>query len=147
MKNASPPNKIQTEFVFEAKVYIDSMLRIGPSSRGKVQLIPITGGNFNGPDIKGIVVPGGADWQLVRPDGVTLVEARYTLKTDDNVLISVVNKGLVSVDKNSVYVRTVPSFEAPIGKYDWLNKAIFVGTLAVGSPEEQCVLIGVYKVI
>ena len=150
--NASPlPNEIQTEFVFEARVDIDSKLVIGPSSRGKAQLIPITGGSFEGPKIRGTVVPGGADWQLVRPDGVMRVEARYTLKTDDNAMISVVNKGLVNAgmgpDKTPfVYVRTVPSFEAPVGPYDWLNKSIFVGTLSVGTPGGKYVVIRVYRV-
>ena len=139
-------SEIQTEFIFEARVNIDERLKIGPSSRGKAQLIPITGGHFKGPDIKGTVVPGGADWQLVRPDDVMLVDARYTIKTDDNELISVINKGLVHVGEDGIYVRTVPAFEAPIGKYDWLNKAIFVGTLEVGPPEEKCVIIRVYKV-
>jgi hypothetical protein len=151
MENNLLPNEIQTEFIFEAKVGIGSALVIGPSSMGKSQLIPITGGNFKGPRIQGTVIPGGADWQLTRPDGVMTICARYTLKVDDDAVISVVNKGLVHMGRNPdgsplVYVRTVPAFEAPVGPHDWLNKSIFVGTLTVGPPRDKCVIIRVYRV-
>ncbi|MBA3031232.1 MAG: DUF3237 domain-containing protein [Desulfobacteraceae bacterium] len=151
MESNPLPNEIHTEFVFEAKVGIGSTLVIGPSSRGKSQLIPITGGTFSGPNIQGTVVPGGADWQCTRPDGVMTICARYTLKTHDNALISVVNKGLVHMGKNPdgsplVYVRTVPAFEAPVGPYDWLNKSIFLGTLTLAPPRDKQVIIRVYRV-
>jgi len=156
----NPQNEIQTEFIFEAKVTIDNTLVIGPSGRGRTQLVPITGGTFEGPRIKGTVVPGGADWQWIRPDGVMMIEARYTIKTDDGALISVFNSGMAHAIKNdedkpklgksnrssSFYARTVPCFDAPIGPYDWLNKSIFVGTLAVGPPSEKYVIVRVYRV-
>jgi hypothetical protein len=85
---------LQTEFAFEARVTCDPLLVIGPSKHGKRQLIPITGGEFSGPHIQGRVLSGGADWQLVRPDGVTEIEARYTLQTHDGVNIGVVNRGI-----------------------------------------------------
>ena len=147
MEPTDRSDNLTTESVFKTKVFNDEMFEIGPSARGKTQLIPITGGHFEGPDIKGTVVPGGADRQLIRPDGVMRVEARHTLKTDDSTLISVVNKGLVHFQEDPVHVRTAPSFEAPVEKCDWLNKAIFVSTLKVSPPAEKCVLIGAYKVV
>ena len=56
-------------------------------------MVPITGGTFEGPRLKGKVLPG-ADWQIVRPDGVLELEARYALETDDGALISMVNRCL-----------------------------------------------------
>ena len=60
-----------TEFMWDAKVKITGMINVGESKRGVRRVIPITGGTFSGPKIKGEVLPGGEDWQLVRPDGDT----------------------------------------------------------------------------
>lgn len=61
----------KTEFMWEAKVKIANMINVGESKRGVRRVIPITGGTFSDPKIKGVVLPGGEDWQLVRPDGDT----------------------------------------------------------------------------
>jgi Protein of unknown function (DUF3237) len=53
----------------------------------------------------------------------------------------VVNRALRSKD----YLRTQPEFEAPVGPYDWLNRAIFVGTLALGGPKQ--VMLRYFKVV
>ena len=85
-------------------------------------------------------VPGGADWQYVRADNVTVVEARYLLRTDDDVLIEVHNRGIrhgpaetmkrlaagESVDPGEYYFRATPVLSAPAGKYEWLNRSLFV---------------------
>jgi len=113
-------------FAFEVRALITAAVVVGQSAYGLRRLIPITGGSFSGPRLKGVVVPGGGDYQLVRPDGVTTVEARYTLKTDDGALIYVNNRGLIA---SGAAVRTAPEFEAPAGPHDWLNKSLFVGTL------------------
>src|SRR6476660_2811542 len=78
-----------TEFAFEARVSVQTPLVVGQSSHGLRRVVPITGGTFDGPNIRGRVIPGGADWQFVRPDGVLAVDARYTLQTSDSVLILV----------------------------------------------------------
>lgn len=114
----------------------------GETSAGRRRVIPITGGNFEGPEIRGEVLAGGADWQLTRPDGVTEVEAIYDIRTDDGAVIHVVNRGIVAPP----YVRTAPRFDAPRGRYDWLNRAVFVGTLKVANAERTAVEIGVWKV-
>ncbi len=132
---------IPAEFVFEVRARVAAPLIVGPSSRGLRRVVPILGGSFEGPRLKGIVVPGGADWQYVRPDGVLSVEARYTLQAEDGSLISVTNRGMrhgpaeiierifrgESVPADSYYFRTVGEFEAPVGPLDWLNKGIFLG--------------------
>lgn len=130
------------EFAFEARVSIAAGIAAGPTSVGERRMVPITGGTFEGPRLKGEVLAGGADWQLTRPDGAMTIEAIYAIRTDDGAVIAVRNCGVV--DRASGYVRTTPTFEAPIGPHDWLNKAVFVGTLRVAARDQ--VVIRVYRV-
>ena len=102
----------------------------------------ITGGTFEGPGIKGKVRPGGADWQIVRADGFTELDTRYTIETDKGQLIYVQNAGMrhappdvmqkllagQPVDPALVYFRTVPKFETSAPELQWLTRAVFVGT-------------------
>lgn len=119
----------------------------GETSAGRRRVIPILGGSFEGPDIRGEVLAGGADWQLTRADGVTEVEAIYDIRTDDGAVIHVVNRGIVAPREGGLpYVRTAPRFDAPRGKYDWLNQQVFVGTLKVANAERTAVEIGVWRV-
>ena len=131
----------EMEFAFEARVMVQTPLVVGQSSHGLRRIVPITGGTFEGPNIRGRVIAGGADWQFVRPDGVLAVEAR-SLQTSDSVLIMVTNRGIrrapqavmerlgrgEPVQPSEYYFRTTAEFEAPIGsKYEWLNQSVFVG--------------------
>lgn len=137
---ASAPSAAQQEptleFVFEEVVTLGQATAPGDTARGGRLIIPITGGTFEGPGIKGIVMPGGWDWQLRRADGCTDVEADYFLKTDDGVVINVVNKGVICPGEGGAprAVRTHPVFEAPRGKYEWLSQAAFIGTLEPAPP-------------
>lgn len=143
----------KTEFIWEAKVKIANMINVGESKRGVVRVIPITGGTFAGPKIKGEVLSGGEDSQLVRPDGDTELNARYLLKTDDGYVIQVTNKALIHTDSktNAFYCKSVLDLEAPKNSpYDYLNHAIFIGTLKMPelkAGEEPYVIIGVYKLL
>lgn len=135
------------EFEFEAHVLLEPGIDIGETSMGGRRRIPIIGGTFEGERIKGKVVPGGMDWQLIRADGVTEVEADYMIQADDGAMIHVYNHGIiVPQDGGGAYVRTRPQFEAPIGPHDWLNKTVFLGTIAPGGGEEPSVRIGVWRV-
>lgn len=145
---------LRTQFVFEARVNIAAAVTIGQSSYGLRRLIPITGGSFSGPRISGEVVPGGADYQTVRPDGVTAVEARYTLRAGDGALIYIANRGILvrgpaqaDAPAPISYVRTVPEFEAPIGPHDWLNRAVFVGSLDASQAAAGRVIIRVFQLL
>ena len=96
-------------------------------------MIPITGGTFEGPNIKGTIINGGADYQLASIDGSrTELEAIYCIRTDDGVYIHVRNRGIIFTGKDadgkpSFYFKAAPQFEAPAdGKYAWLNNALFV---------------------
>ena len=158
-QNVNPENKddlykdFRTEFIWEAKVKIANMINLGESKRGERRIIPITGGTFSGPKIKGEVLAGGADWQLVRPDGDTELHARYLMKTDDGNLIQIINRALIHTDQKSkaFYCKSVLDIEAPSNSpYDYLNHAIFIGTLempVLKKGEEPYVIIKVYKVL
>jgi len=143
----------KTEFMWDAKVKITGMINVGESKRGVRRVIPITGGTFSGPKIKGEVLPGGEDWQLVRPDGDTELYARYLLKTDDGHVIQVINNALIHTDAKTkaFYCKSVLDLEAPQDSpYDYLNHAIFIGTLNMPTlkpGEEPYVIIGVYKLL
>lgn len=138
--NAPSPGEFpQFEFVYEATVAIAPLEEVGEVSSGHQRIIPITGGSFEGPNIRGKVIPGAADWNLLRNDGVTVVSASYFLRTDDGVYIKIFNQGVNPVPAPGAAPPsrprfTIPSFEAPKGRYDWLNKSVFVGTLAAGQP-------------
>ena len=145
----------KTEHMWDAKVKISSMIMVGESKRGTRRVIPITGGTFEGPKIKGEVLPCGEDWQLVRPDGDTELYARYLLKTQDGFIIQVINQVLVHMptggEKAAPYMKSVIDLEAPNDSpYDYLNHAIFLGTLTMPTlkqGEEPYVIIGVFKLL
>ncbi|HYQ55951.1 MAG TPA: DUF3237 family protein [Draconibacterium sp.] len=142
----------KTKHVWDAKVTIEDMIVVGESKRGTRRIIPITGGSFEGPEIKGEVLNGGEDWQLVRPDGDTELYARYLLKTSDGYIIQITNQALQHNPENGTpYIRSVMDIEAPVeSPYDYLNHAIFLGTLKVPElkpGEEPYVIIGAYQLL
>lgn len=124
--------KPELELVMAVRVEIAPPLEIGEIGAGYRRVIPITGGSFEGPALRGEVLPGGADWNLRRPDGVAELWARYTLRTDDGVPIGVLNTGLAVPQPDGISViRTTPQFEVADGRYAWLRQGVFVGTLVV----------------
>ena len=153
VNNGDVYKDFKTEFMWEAKVKIANMITVGESKRGVRRVIPITGGTFTGPQIKGEVLSGGEDWQLVRPDGDTELNARYLLKTDDDFVIQVINNALIHIDTKTkaFYCKSVLDLEAPTNSpYDYLNHAIYIGTLKMPElkpGEEPYVVIGVYKLL
>jgi len=148
----------QLAFVCEIKVKIDQPLIIGQTPHGFRRVIPLMGGTFEGPDIAGEILEGGADWQLIRDDGVTELEAHYQLKTTDGVIIYLKNVGLrvatpeISgkiargevVSPNEYYFTTLPKFEVAASKYEWMNNTIFI---AKGIRNADNVAIRVWKVL
>lgn len=135
-----------TEFVYEAIVDIEPGIDLGKGPLGQRAMVPITGGTFEGPNIRGTVLPGGADRQLVREDGYRLLDALYELETDDGAIITVRNRVLVSSEAGE---RPLSSLEitAPEGRYGWLNRAVHVGTLNSLRPDRAAVLIRVFRLV
>jgi hypothetical protein len=132
----------QLEFIFAAHVTVDPPLDLGDVGKGGRRIVPIIGGDFSGPQIRGKVLPGGADWQVLRTDGVAELEARYTLRTDDGVLIYVRNHALrhgrpdimaalaagQPVDPRHYYFRGATFFETGDARYAWITRNIVVCT-------------------
>jgi hypothetical protein len=128
----------------EIDVDVGPIRDLGVGPHGRRRIIDILGGSVRGERLQAEIVPGGADWQYVRSDGVVELEARYAVRTRDGVEIAIVNRGLRRaspevmerlargevVDPAIVYFRTAPVFEAPAGAYDWLNRSVFVGKAA-----------------
>jgi len=150
----------QLEFAFEIKIKVEAGkgLEAGNTPKGFRRMIPISGGSFEGPDIKGAVIPGGYDFQLLRSDNVMEIDARYVLQTDDGELITIMNRGMrhadvdvmqqmadgIEVSPSLYYFRSIPQFETGSKKYDWLNKTVFVAS-GVRKPAE--VIISVFKIL
>ena len=84
------------EFLYEISAYLESPIAIGENPHGNRQIVPVTGGSFEGPRLKGKVLPGGGDWLLVRPDGVGELDVRATLQTDDGAFIYVTYRGYIT---------------------------------------------------
>ena len=146
------------EFVFELNAEVAAPVDIGPTPYGFRRIIPIVSGSFLGPLIQGTLLPGGADWQIIRGDGVTELHAHYILATGDGALIQVKVRGLrhaegdvleriaagETVDPSEYYFRVAPVFEAPEGRYAWMNRSVFVG---VGERQTLGVRIRVFRVL
>ncbi len=146
------------EFVFAGHVTVDKPLDIGDVAKGGRRIIPIAGGEFSGPQIRATVLPGGADWQVLRHDGVAELEARYTLRSDDGALIYVRNHGLRhgppeimaalaagrSVEPASYYFRGATFFETSAARYAWMTKTIIVCS---GEREPAAVKLKFYRML
>ena len=84
---------MQLQTLFRAEIFLAPPLELGDTPQGRRRIIGITGGRFSGERLSGRVLPGGADWQVIRADGVADLDARYTLETSDGALIYVRNRG------------------------------------------------------
>jgi hypothetical protein len=93
---------------------------------GHVRIAPVTGGTFSGPNIRGTVRPGGADY-ITQVSGHSSLDVRITLETDDGAVIYMTYTGIVRPGDSGLYWRVRPVFSTASEKYDWLNHAVFVG--------------------
>jgi hypothetical protein len=148
---------LPAEFLFEVEASATSVLEVGDTPYGRRRVVQLGGGTFSGPKLRGVLVPGGADWQVLRADGVLELTALYELQTDDGVLIHVTSKGIrhgpadilerittEEVDPSLYYFRTTPVFEAPAGPYAWLNESVYV---AVGERYPSRVRLRFYRIL
>lgn len=133
---------IETEFLCRIQVTLEPARELGQTPMGRRRIIAITGGQFSGPRFSGRVLAGGADWQVIRADGVAFLDARYTLETADGALVYVNNRGYrhgppevlerlargEDVDPALYYMRATPWFETAAPKYAWLNRTVCIAT-------------------
>jgi hypothetical protein len=118
------------EFVFEEFVTLGPGMHPGATPYGERNIVPITGGTFVGPKIRGKILPGGWDWQLTTKTGCHSIQADYMIQADDGAIINVVNKGTFCSGPGAPSrPLTTPTFEAPLGPHQWLNSGAYVGTL------------------
>jgi hypothetical protein len=127
-------------FAFQVRAAVAKPVDTGPAMDIRRRMIPITGGTVSGPRLNGRVLPGGADWQVILPDGAADLVARYVIEAEDGTLITVVNRGLrhgppellarlaagEMVDPALIYFRATPRLEAPPGPHFWMARAIFL---------------------
>jgi hypothetical protein len=135
---------LETKYVFTITANIGAVTSAGEIGSGVRRIIPITGGEVRGENINGKVCPFGADFQIIRPNELIELEARYAFETDDGAVVYVENKGLrfgpvdllqkpkrgEPVDPSLIYFRTVPRFETGHPKYRWLMENLFIGSAA-----------------
>ena len=128
-----PKDTPQLEFALQLRVTLGETYSVGETQHGRRTVIPITGGTFEGPLLKGTILNGGADYQLANTAlNRTELEAIYSIKTDDGVYIHVRNRGIIANSQDaqgrpSFYFKCAPQFEAPAdSKYGWLNNSLFV---------------------
>jgi hypothetical protein len=135
---------LETKYVFTITARIGDVTSAGDIGHGTRRIIPIRGGEVRGEGMNGKVCPFGADFQIIRPDELIELEAKYALEMDDGAVIYVENVGIrfgpkdlleklkrgEPVDPTLIYFRTRPRFETGSAKYRWLMQYLFVGSAA-----------------
>ena len=134
---------LKTEFLCAVAAHVDwrQVIDVGATPHGIRQIIYIRGGKFEGPRIKGVVLPGGGDWFVRRADQMVELDVRCVLRTDDNHLVYCCLRGVNEmtaevaikaitgepVDASKYYFRVTAAIETGSKKYDWLNRIVAVG--------------------
>ncbi len=143
--------------IFTIHAELEAIMNLGRTPYGERRVIGILGGSVRGPKLNGRILPGGADWQIVRSDGAADISARYTIESEAGARILVTSDGLRhgppavmerlargdSVDPALYYFRTVMRFETADPSVDWLNRIL---ALARGQREANAVRLDVYEV-
>lgn len=145
--------EIKTEFLFKIVLEVPPPLDLGETPYGRRRIARVMGGTFEGPKLKGEVLPGGGDWLLLRRDGVLQLDVRLTLETHDKQHIYMTYKGYrhgpkevierlnrgEAVDANLYYFRATPYFETSAPAYAWINNicCIATGSRAPTGPSYQ----------
>ncbi|WP_246262499.1 DUF3237 domain-containing protein [Arthrobacter mobilis] len=144
----------ELEYLATLTIKVGTPAEIGSTPAGRRRIIPIEGGTVDGPALKGKVLPLGADYQLLRSETLTELEAKYAIETDGGERIYVENFGLRTgsredierlvrgekVDPARIYFRCLPKFTAS-GEWEWLNSKILVGT---GERHPDSVVVNVF---
>jgi len=150
--------RLSTRYVFSLAIKVGVPIVAGDLGYGVRRIIPILGGELHGEGIKWTIFPYGADFQTIRPNGFTEVEAKYAFKMEDSAIVYIENVGIrfgpkelldriaqgEIVDPALIYFRSVPRFETGAVKYRWLMENLFVG---VGARYPDRVEIEVHQVL
>jgi hypothetical protein len=142
---------LEADLVLSLEVKIGPIQEIGKNIEGFLNVIPITGGTFKcldneGQTVRGIVLPGGADWNTIKNENLSHAFAKYVIQTEDKVLISVENEGYMDNRADKQVIKTIPRFKVDDNsRYSHLNYGVFVGQLDFNGDKEPFVVIKVYK--
>jgi hypothetical protein len=144
----------------EVRALVGDPVEVTATGGRRRRMVPIIGGTFEGRGelrVRGRIVPGGADWQLIHQDGVTEADARYVLESENGATVLVRNRGLrhappdvmrrllagERVDPSLVYFKSTPVFETSAPELQTLVRSIFIG---VGERYPKEVVLGFWKV-
>ena len=134
--------EIRLEHLFTVRFDVSAPRPLGKTPFGERRIVQITGGSFEGPRVRGTVLPEGGDWILLRDDGALQLDVRATLQTEDGALLYMTYRGFrhgppeviarlnrgEAVDPDTYYFRTAPFFETGDERYAWLNRVVTVAT-------------------
>jgi len=149
---------LQTRYVLSLAIKVGAPIVAGDFGYGVRRIVPILGGDVRGEGIKGSIFPCGADFQTIRPNGLTELQAKYAFEMDDGAIVYIQNIGIrfgpkelldriakgEIVDPALIYFRSVPKFETGAEKYRWLMQNLFIG---VGARHPDRVEIDVHQVL
>jgi hypothetical protein len=141
MTETSAPTAPELRFLATFEVSVAEAIDVGPTIEGHRRVIPIVGGSVNGPELKGRVLPLGADYQVLRSQTLTELQAQYVVETDSGDRIYVSNFGLRagsaddirtlveggSVPAERIYFRCSPRLTTASRRWSWLESRILVG--------------------
>ncbi len=146
----NPDEAISFEPVMQVLAKTGEAIDVDGNYNGGRRIVPIVGGSFSGPGMRGVVLPGGADRQRIRNDGIKELDALYDLRADDGTVFTVHNQAIIDASNQENgrkrYVRSVVKVTAPKGPHDWLNRKILIGTLFSLRPSKPFVLVRFYAV-
>ncbi|HEY1907143.1 MAG TPA: DUF3237 domain-containing protein [Myxococcaceae bacterium] len=126
-------SSLRTQLLFTLEISLRPIHDLGVTPLGRRRLVPVSGGRFEGPRLRGEVLPDvGGDWLLEGADGTFRSDVRLALRTDDGALISQTYRGIrhavPSVSEGEHYLRTVAFLETASPEHRWVNDLVAVGT-------------------
>jgi hypothetical protein len=137
-------DKLQSEFLLDLTLEAQTPQNLGSAGGGRL-IVPLSGGTFAGPRLKGTIIPPGGDWIVQRPDGSRVLDVRILLQTDDGQKIYVSWRGIAFTPPGGAFnARILPVFETAAPKYAWLNNVVAVG---VYRPDLGKIAYRVYRIL
>lgn len=143
----TPPakdDKLQSKFLFDITLEAQTPNNLSSANGGRL-IVPVSGGSFSGPRLKGTIIPPAGDWVVQRPDGSRMLDVRLLLQTDDGQKIYMSWRGIAYAPPGGpLWARIVPMFETASEKYSWLNNVVAV---AVYRPDLGKIAYRIYRIL
>ena len=129
------------EHLYDMHVDLEAPQIVGQTPLGMRQIFIVKGGSFEGPKMRGDLLPGGGDWAIMRTDGAVQLDVRATIRTDDGAHIYATYGGIIAAEPavfarllggedvplSDYYCYTNPTFQTGAEKYAWLNQTMAIG--------------------